>query len=264
MSSPQPTQPATDPPADRAAGAVKAPVAAGFPAEETGLPAVRHLVVDATQKLLGDTITVSEEDWRAPSRLPGWSRGHVATHIARQADGMTRLVDWARTGRRRDMYASPEQRDAEIEAGAGRSGLDLQIDLDSSAGRLTAAFDSLDEADAWDAVVELRGGIEVPARLLPVARLTEVVLHHVDLGAGFEVTDIDEQTAEWLLEWCSFRLRARDEFPLLHLKSRSGFRLTAGSSGDPREVTGSTPLLLGWLTGRSRPEDLEGADGLVL
>ena len=85
------------------------------------------------------------------------------------------------------MYASPEQRAAEIEAGAGRTGLELQIDLDTSAGRLDQAFEALDEADAWDAVVELRGGLQVPARLLPLARLLEVVIHHVDLDIGYEI-----------------------------------------------------------------------------
>ena len=112
----------------------------------TQLETLRGLVTAATQRLLGDTIAVSDEDWRAPSRLPGWSRGHVATHIARQADGMVRLTEWARTGERQDMYASAEQREADIDAGAGRTGLELQIDLDTSAGRLDQAFDALDEA----------------------------------------------------------------------------------------------------------------------
>ena len=125
----------------------------------TQLETLRGLVTTATQRLLGDTISVSDEDWRAPSRLPEWSRGHVATHLARQADGIVRLTEWARTGERQDMYASAEQRAADIEEGSGRSGLELQIDLDTSAGRLGNAFDALDEAEAWDAVVELRGGI---------------------------------------------------------------------------------------------------------
>ena len=30
----------------------------------------------------------SDADVRAPSLLPGWSRGHVLTHIARNADGI--------------------------------------------------------------------------------------------------------------------------------------------------------------------------------
>ena len=61
------------------------------------LAAVRALVTASTQQLLGDTIGVDDEAWRSPSRLPGWGRGHVATHLARQADGLGRLVDWART-----------------------------------------------------------------------------------------------------------------------------------------------------------------------
>ena len=55
---------------------------------------------------------------------------------------------------------------------------------------LSQAFDEL-EADAWDAVVELRGGLKVPARLLPLARLLEVVIHHVDLDIGYEIADIE-------------------------------------------------------------------------
>src|SRR5690349_12491230 len=112
-------------------------------ASEDRLMEIQGLLAAATQRLLGDTISVTDDDWRGPSRLPGWSRGHVATHIARQADALGRLVAWARTGERQAMYASDEQRDAEIEAGSGRSGLDLQVDLDTSAGRLAEAFDAL-------------------------------------------------------------------------------------------------------------------------
>ena len=66
------------------------------------LETLRGLVNAATSRLLGDTIAVGDEDWPAPSRLPGWSRGHVASHIARQADGMVRLTEWARSGQRQE------------------------------------------------------------------------------------------------------------------------------------------------------------------
>ena len=102
------------------------------------LETLRGLVTGATQRLLGDTIAVDDQAWREPSRLPGWTRGHVATHIARHADGIVRLTEWARCGERLDMYVSAEQREADIEDGAVRSGLDLQIDLDTTAGRLGA------------------------------------------------------------------------------------------------------------------------------
>jgi maleylpyruvate isomerase len=235
------------------------------------LAAVRALVTASTQRLLGDTIGVDQEDWSGPSRLPRWSRGHVATHLARQADGLARLVEWARTGHRQEMYASLQAREDEIEAGAGRTGLELQVDLDTSAEHLSGAFAGLDDETAengsgraWDVEVELRGGQRVVARLLPLARLTEVVLHHIDLDIGFAVTDVDDETAEWLLEFAGHRLGARDEFPRLELVSDTGFHTTLGSSGAARQVTGSSPALLGWLTGRAAPDTVGGTDGLVL
>ncbi|WP_375423008.1 maleylpyruvate isomerase family mycothiol-dependent enzyme [uncultured Friedmanniella sp.] len=235
----------------------------GRPDQQGQLAGLRAELVEATGRLLGDTITVTDEDWRGPSRLPGWSRGHVATHIARQADGLSRLVDWARTGRRQEMYGSPEQRESEIEAGALRSGLELQEDLDATAGRLDGGFDQLDTDGGWDAVVTLRGGLQTPARMLPLARLLEVVLHHVDLDTGFTLDDVRPATADWLLELSAFRLRERDEFPRLELVSDTT-SLTVGSSGETRTVRGRSADLLGWLTGRCDDSALTGGDGLRL
>ncbi len=229
------------------------------------LTEVRRLLSEATHRLLGDTISVTDEDWREPSRLPGWSRGHVASHVARQADALGRLVEWARTGQPSPMYSSDEQRNSDIEAGSGRSGLDLQIDLDTSAGRLEDGFDRLDAEDGWDAVVELRGGKQTPARLLPVARLGEVVLHHIDLDADFDVDDIESAVALWLLEWCAIRLADRGAFPSLLLEPRGGRSIHIGPTEDrPLVVRGRPARLLGWLSGRGTADGVEGADGLTL
>ena len=228
------------------------------------LETLRGLVRTATQRLLGDTILVTDDQWRAASRLPGWTRGHVATHIARHADALVRLTQWARTGERQDMYPSSEYRANEIETGSGRPGLDLQIDLDTSAGRLSSAFEELDAAEAWDAVVEMRGGIKVPARLLPLARLLEVVIHHVDTDIGYEIADIDTQTADWLLEWCAFRLRDRENFPKLELSSDSGLTAAVGTVGEPVAVSGSSAHLLGWLLSRTDGSAVTGAAELEL
>lgn len=227
------------------------------------LDRVRELLGTATARLLGATIEVGDEDWRRPSRLPGWSRGHVATHLARQADALVRVADGARRGVLAPMYDSLEQREQEIEDGAHRPGLELQVDLDTSAQRLEQAFAALTEEDGWDAPVELRGGLRGPARLLPLARLLEVVLHHVDLDLGQAVEDVDATTADWLLEWCALRLRQRDDFPRLELVS-STTRLTVGSVGPARTVRGSSPQLLGWLTGRAVAAPPGGAENLHL
>ncbi len=235
----------------------------GDPAAEQ-LETLRGLMSSATARLLGDTIAVTDEDWRGPSRLPDWTRGHVATHVARQADALGRLFSGVVSGTPGQMYESDERRSAEIEDGSGRTGLDLQIDLDTAAERLWERMEEVDSTGQWSEQVALRGGGTVPARLLPLARLTEVVLHHVDLDVGFEIDEIEAPVAGWLLEWCSLRLRTRDGFPSLSLIIDDGETVAIGSVGEAREVRGPAPRLLGWLTGRSRTDGLSGADGITL
>ncbi|HZC40516.1 MAG TPA: maleylpyruvate isomerase N-terminal domain-containing protein, partial [Streptosporangiaceae bacterium] len=70
----------------------------------------------ATGRLLDTIAGLTEAQARAPSLLPGWTRAHVLTHIARNADGLANLLRWARTGTQTPMYASAGARDADIEA----------------------------------------------------------------------------------------------------------------------------------------------------
>lgn len=236
------------------------------PAEDgpgTGpLNTVRGLLAAATQRLLGDTITLDDDGWRAPSRLPGWSRGHVASHLARNAEGMTRLATWARTGERQEMYPSREQRDADIDAGAGRSGLDLQVDLDTTAGALDAALAALADADRWDAAIEIRGEPQ-PARLLPLLRLSEVALHHVDLDVGTELADLDPELVGWLLELVALRLHNREDYPALELRTDAGHHAVLGRpDATPTVVGGPDAAVLGRLTGRTTAGSADGVSGL--
>ncbi|MFG1879257.1 maleylpyruvate isomerase N-terminal domain-containing protein [Sphaerisporangium sp. NPDC049003] len=54
-----------------------------------------------------------------PSLLAGWARGHVLTHVARNADGHINFLTWARTGVYTPQYPTPCAREAEIAEGAG-------------------------------------------------------------------------------------------------------------------------------------------------
>jgi maleylpyruvate isomerase len=47
----------------------------------------------ATDHLLTDIDGLPDRAAREPSLLPGWTRGHVLTHIARNAEGGTRLLN---------------------------------------------------------------------------------------------------------------------------------------------------------------------------
>jgi maleylpyruvate isomerase len=119
----------------------------------TVLPAVQAELASATNQLLATAASLSDADLAAPSLLPGWTRGHVLTHVARNADSHINLLTWARTGDRTPQYPSVEAREAEIEAASARSAARQLADLDDSAGRLAAAIRDLPQA-AWSAQVQ--------------------------------------------------------------------------------------------------------------
>lgn len=220
---------------------------------------VRRRVADATQALLGDTIVLSDEEWRGTSRLPGWTRAKVASHIARSADAMRAVVLATVDGRPRPkLYPSESRRLADLEFGADRSGLDLQIDLDTSAEALEAAFSQVVD---WLVVVPLPVG-ELPLSALPLARLHEVFMHHIDLDTGYTKESLDPVAASWLLQWAALWLRTKPGLPAVQIQSVSGVVEQIGDVGERRLVSGPDLELWSWLTGRCPIPNLEGAEGI--
>ncbi len=69
---------------------------------------------DATQRLLSTARLITDSDLRQPSLLPGWTRGHVLAHVARNADAMRNLQVGARSGEDRQAYPSAQAREADI------------------------------------------------------------------------------------------------------------------------------------------------------
>ena len=142
----------------------------------------------ATQRLLDDARTLSEADVRAPSLLPGWTRGHVLTHVARNADAMRNLLIGARSGESRPAYASAGAREAAIEQGAGRSAAELAADLADSAMSLRTVARQLPD-ETWQVQVRMPDSEPFPAAGLLTRRLVEVELHHCDLGTAYGPAD---------------------------------------------------------------------------
>ncbi|MFG3438549.1 maleylpyruvate isomerase family mycothiol-dependent enzyme [Nonomuraea sp. NPDC047897] len=214
--------------------------------------ALREELTAATRDLLATTAALSDEDVAAPSRLPGWTRGHVLAHLARNADSLVNLLTWASTGVPTPQYASPEAREAGIEAGAGRSAAEQLADLEAGAARLDAAARPLPES-AWSAQV---GGLRPPthpAWYVLVRRLREIGMHHVDLGAGYGPDRWPERFVRRELHDC---LRT---WPY-EQSTVSGIRLPDGTEwkdlGDGPVVAGGAADVLAWLTGRSAGEGI--------
>jgi maleylpyruvate isomerase len=126
------------------------------------------------------------DDARAqgPSLLPGWSVGHVLTHVARNADSVVWRLEGAARCELRDQYPGGlEQRRDEIEAGATRSGAELVADVQASSAAVARVMSDLPDA-AWDAPSRTARGVVEPSRDAVFSRWREVVVHHGDLGLG--------------------------------------------------------------------------------
>jgi maleylpyruvate isomerase len=136
----------------------------------------------ATQRLLDEARIIT--DLRAPSLLPGWSRAHVLAHLARGADAMRNLLVGARDGRDRPAYATPEARAAGIDRSAAAGARELLEDLAASAMALRTVARQLPD-EAWRYPLRVLNGARFPASQLLTRRLTEVELHHCDLGIGY-------------------------------------------------------------------------------
>jgi maleylpyruvate isomerase len=206
----------------------------------------------ATGRLLDGMAGLSDAAARQPSLLPGWSRGHVLTHLARNAEGSTRLLTWARTGVPGYEYESAEARAAEIEAGAGRPAEALVEDVRRTAAALEQAAAGM-PPQAWQRVVRYTGGQERPADVILPSRLAEVLIHHVDLDHGFTPEDWPRPFVTGMLTLLAGSLGQRDGMAAMRLASCDGGGIftigRAGSAGIT--VTGSEPELLAWLLGRS-------------
>ena len=87
-------------------------------------------------RLAGTLARLDDASARRPSLLPGWTVGHVLTHLARNADSHVRLVQAALRGEVGDQYPGGNpQREADIEAGAGRPAAELVEDVLAAADR---------------------------------------------------------------------------------------------------------------------------------
>jgi maleylpyruvate isomerase len=143
---------------------------------------------DATQRLLVTVGGFGDADTQQPSLLPGWSRGHVLTHLARGAEALSNLLTGARTGVPIPAYTSQEARNAAVEAGAKRGAEELRADVASGAATFGAAVSAMPD-HAWQVTVDVLNYASFPASQILTRRLVELELHHTDLGAGYTPAD---------------------------------------------------------------------------
>jgi maleylpyruvate isomerase len=140
----------------------------------------------AHESLIADLDGLDDEAARHASLLPHWTRAHVLTHLARNADSNTGIFLAARRGEIVAQYpGGAEQRSGDIEAGHGCPAVELVADLAAAIDRLEAAWDETpDEVWASGRGGSLSGGA-IPLSEWVFSRWRETEVHHADLGIGF-------------------------------------------------------------------------------
>jgi maleylpyruvate isomerase len=200
---------------------------------------------------------MTDDDCRGPSLLPDWSRGHVLTHWARNAEGQTRMLRAAMHCAVAAQYPGGNaQREADIATGAGRPARQILTDV-------RAAIDQVEDtwrrmpADAWDRPTGARVGRR-PAWQSVWARWRETEIHHVDLNAGYTHDRWPAEFVSLMLPRVLPTLRNRLAEDLTVRVQTDGQQWTrvgapAAPSDDPVVVRGSAAAVLCWLVGRSVP-----------
>jgi maleylpyruvate isomerase len=159
------------------------------------------------ESMLDDLVARGELVVGMPSRLPGWTVGHVLTHLARNADSMTRALAAAERGETVERYAGGATgRAAEIDAGAARRDVEQVADVHVTDGRLDAAFVA---HSRWDGHCVEPTGRTIRVAELVFLRWREVEVHRFDLGVGYGPDDWPDEYVRTELVGLEMQWKAR-------------------------------------------------------
>lgn len=223
------------------------------PWDLTGLDASSHAFTRTVDAL-------TEDDYAAPSLLPGWTRAHVVAHVALNGLSLAAVIDGLVHGHPVPMYESDAQRDSDIEELSAAEASELRERHLTATTEFSDAVAQMDDTHWPGRIDRLPGGPAWPMVTVVPTRRRELEIHHVDLGTSYTRDDWPEDFVVELLDAVTvdhassgpFQVRATD----------LGRSWSVGVEGGPL-VRGSGADLGWWLTGRGAGEGLScGAEEL--
>lgn len=214
----------------------------------------------ADARLLDALGGLTDADVRAPSRLPGWTRGHVLAHLTGLGAGAARQLERAVAGEERvDFYDGGRAgRDAAIEAGAGASAEEHRAAVGVVVARVEEALDRVGP-DVLDVATGYR---DRPVGAVAAMWWREVEIHSTDLALG---TGTDAWTAglrAHLHEYLADRVPAGLRLDLAPVDLDE--RRAIGDGDDVVTVRGGANDLAAWLAGREPAGPLSAERGGVV
>jgi maleylpyruvate isomerase len=142
---------------------------------------------DGHRRLVDALAGLSDHDFRSPSLLPRYSRGHVVTHLTNKTKAHVRLFGGPPADEIRRLHPLGYDADLAAAAGAHRAAVDLCSELQDSFARLEGAWHALDDT-LWDRQGIMTAGARTMAEIV-AHHLRDVEVHHVDLGIGYLPSD---------------------------------------------------------------------------
>ena len=204
-----------------------------------GCRAAHRRLCDALERVDADVVL------GAPTALPGWTVGHLLTHLARNADSFTGLFAAATRGEVGVQYPGGlAQRNGDIEAGSARPAAVVVADVGRSIAELEQAWDDA-TPQVWAATGETVLGA-TPLDETPARRWREVVVHLHDLALGLGLAS---DPAGWPDDFVRIDLRRMT----MMWASRRPMGLT---ELPPAALAAPPSLRLAWLLGRAEIDGL--------
>jgi maleylpyruvate isomerase len=234
----------------------------GMEVAAADLAGLTRAAVASHERMLASASRMTDEDCRAPSLLPGWSRGHVLTHWARNADGQVRMLTAAARGEVAAQYPGGDaRRAADIEAGAGRPARLILDDMRAAVDRVENAWRRM-PPEAWSRPTGARIG-QRPAWKSVWARWRETEIHHVDLDVGYTHSDWSAEFVRLMLPRVlpTLDTRLADEVAVRVETADGQWAWARAGAGDVVVVRGAASAVLCWLAGRPVPVATELAVG---
>lgn len=199
----------------------------------------------AADVVTGIAATFSDADVTAPSKLPGWSRGHVLAHICGIANAMARQLEYASRGASIELYdGGTDGRNRAIEMAAGHKAAEHRADVEASLERALRAFGAV-EGEGWKTPITYRGGVVFDGGL---ALWRELTIHACDLGAGRGPETWSRPFCEHLFDFLAARVPEGKLFVLQPLGLPATSLGTAG--GESIVINGMLTDIAAWLAGR--------------
>ena len=159
---------------------MRAPLAAD--PEPEAVPALLDAVDTATRRLESAVVGLSDDELRAPSRLPGWSRAVIVTHLRHVAGASLRMINESLSGHPTAFYPGGRtEREASLVVPDDEPLAPVVAELFERSAELSARCRTLSDDEWTTELREPRFGMMRLSRLVPL-RWSEIEVHTVDLG----------------------------------------------------------------------------------